>query len=212
MNLLDFITKHADKMADVPDAADLAKKLVEAAKKAGFDLLANDPKEPGYIPKSRLDEVVAARNTLKTELENRDKQLTELGKQINDNEPLLAQVKDFQTNNEKLQAQLKGQALDFAIERGLSEAKARNTKVVASLLDKSKLILGEDWPSRAARKRQKVRRVSLRPGHATSGRGINEPTNGRRGRRRTNPSRLGKRRHGNLHEIARWQIIQIREE
>jgi len=144
MNLLDFITKHADKMADVPDAADLAKKLVEAAKKAGFDLLANDPKEPGYIPKSRLDEVVAARNTLKTELENRDKQLTELGKQINDNEPLLAQVKDFQTNNEKLQAQLKGQALDFAIERGLSEAKARNTKVVASLLDKSKLILGED--------------------------------------------------------------------
>lgn len=147
MNLVEFIKANADKLAEIPNAADFADKLATAAKAAGFDLLANnvtDPQAPTYIPKSRLDEVVAARNTLKGQVGDYEKQLAELGKQLKDNEPALAKLKEIQETNGKLQQDMKNQALDFAVKTALGQAKAKHPDLLLGKIDRAKLELGED--------------------------------------------------------------------
>lgn len=100
-----------------------------------------------YVPKSRFNEVNEEKNSLKTSLADRDKQLDGLKKSAGDNETLKQQIKDLQEKNKaaaaEYEAKMKDLRMNTAIQLAVSKD-AQDTDIVAGRIDKSKLILGED--------------------------------------------------------------------
>ncbi|MCY9511713.1 phage scaffolding protein, partial [Paenibacillus larvae] len=54
----------------------------------------------GYIPKHRFDEVNEAKKQLEVDIKDRDKQLSELKKNVGDNEELKKQIEQLQGENQ----------------------------------------------------------------------------------------------------------------
>ena len=102
----------------------------------------------GYIPKTRLDEVIKERDTYKSTLSDRDKQLDDLKKSSGDNEELKKQIADMQKANadtiKAKDAEIAKIKLDNAVEKALAEGKAKNTKAVMALLNLEGAELAED--------------------------------------------------------------------
>ena len=102
----------------------------------------------GYIPKTRLDEVIKERDTYKSTLSDRDKQLENLKKSSGDNEELKKQIADMQKANadaiKAKDAEIAKIKLDNAVEKALAEGKAKNTKAVMALLNLEGAELAED--------------------------------------------------------------------
>lgn len=101
-----------------------------------------------FVPKARLDEVIAERNALKTQMTERDAELEALKKSAGDNEALQKQITELQEKNtaasKEFESTIANLKLDNAVELALAGAKARNTKAVKALLDLSKAKVGED--------------------------------------------------------------------
>src|SRR5690625_2808100 len=84
----------------------------------------------------------------KEQIKQRDEQLDTLSKQAKDNEELTAEIdrlkEENKTATEKLQDKLEQQAFDFALERALNKAGAKNEKAVKALLDVESIKLDGD--------------------------------------------------------------------
>lgn len=97
------------------------------------------------IPKSRFDEVNQAKKDLEKQIADRDKQLEEL-KKI-DAEGLQAKITELQNANEAakkdFEAKLKETQLNSALKLALA-GKVHDADLVATLIDKEKIELGED--------------------------------------------------------------------
>ncbi len=127
--------------------------LKEILKKAGIEegkldsVIGDINKElPKYfIPKDKYNEVAEAKKKLETDIQERDKQLEELKKSVGSNEELKKQIEALQAENKKAaeewQSKMAQMQLDFAIERALTTAKAKNPKAVKALLDMEKVKL-----------------------------------------------------------------------
>lgn len=76
---------------------------------------------------------------LKTQVTDRDKQLETLKASVGDNETLKKQIEDLQTENQTVKAnhesELNQLKVDFAVEKALTGAKAKNITAVKALLD-----------------------------------------------------------------------------
>ena len=76
---------------------------------------------------------------LKAQVADRDKQLEELKASAGDNEALAKQIADLQAENasakEAHESEMNQLKIDFAVEKALTGARARNTKAVKALLD-----------------------------------------------------------------------------
>lgn len=130
--------------------------LKELLKKAGIEegkldsVIADINKElPKYfIPKDKYNEVAEAKKKLETDIAERDKQLEDLKKAAGSNEELKKQIEALQAENKKAadewQAKMAQMQLDFAIEKALTAAKAKNPKAVKALLDLEKVKLDGD--------------------------------------------------------------------
>ncbi len=99
-----------------------------------------------FIPKERFDEVNGENKTLKTTVEERDKQLEELKKVGGDNAALKEKIESLQAENKSLSEQhakeLRDLKVDNAITTALTAAGAKNIKAVKALLtidDKTEL-------------------------------------------------------------------------
>jgi len=101
-----------------------------------------------FIPKDKYNEVAEAKKKLEDDLKTRDQQLEDLKNAAGTNEDLKQQIKDLQEANEKAakdwETKLAQMQLDFAIERTLTTAKAKNIKAVKALLDMDKVKLDGD--------------------------------------------------------------------
>ncbi|MEC1428862.1 phage scaffolding protein [Bacillus sonorensis] len=101
-----------------------------------------------WIPKSEFNELNEAKKELKRQLQERDEQLEDLRKRTKDNEELHSKIKELQDANEQAaadyEAKIQQQQKDFAIERALRDAKARNPKAVKALLDLESVKLDGD--------------------------------------------------------------------
>ncbi len=127
--------------------------LKEILKKAGIEeekvdgVISDISKElPKYfIPKDKYNEVAEAKKKLEADLAARDTQLEELKKAAGTSEELKAQIEQLQAENQKAaeewQAKMAQMQLDFAIEKALTAAKAKNAKAVKALLDLEKVKL-----------------------------------------------------------------------
>jgi len=130
--------------------------LKEILKKAGIEegkldsVIGDINKElPKYfIPKDKYNEVAEAKKKLEADIAERDKQLEDLKKAAGSNEELKKQIEALQAENKKAaeewQAKMSQMKLDFAIERALTAAKAKNPKAVKALLDMDKVKLDGD--------------------------------------------------------------------
>ena len=89
-----------------------------------------------------------AKKKLEADLQARDAQLEQLKQAAGNSEELKAQIEALQAENKKAaeewQAKMSQMKLDFAIERALTTAKAKNIKAVKALLDMSKVKLDGD--------------------------------------------------------------------
>lgn len=76
---------------------------------------------------------------LKTQVSDRDKQLETLKASAGDNEALTKQIADLQAENTKAkethESEMNQLKVDFAVEKALTGAKAKNIKAVRALLD-----------------------------------------------------------------------------
>jgi DNA repair exonuclease SbcCD ATPase subunit len=127
--------------------------LKELLKKAGIEegklegTIADISKElPKYfIPKDKYNEAAEAKKKLEADLAARDTQLEELKKAAGTSEELKAQIEQLQAENQKAaeewQAKMAQMQLDFAIDKALTAAKAKNAKAVKALLDMDKVKL-----------------------------------------------------------------------
>jgi hypothetical protein len=127
--------------------------LKELLKKAGIEegklegVIADISKElPKYfIPKDKYNEAAEAKKKLETDIQERDNQLEQLKNAAGNSEELKAQIEQLQAENQKAaeewQAKMAQMQLDYAIERALTAAKAKNAKAVKALLDLEKVKL-----------------------------------------------------------------------
>jgi hypothetical protein len=127
--------------------------LKELLKKAGIpedklDSMITDinkelPKH--FIPKDKYNEAAEAKKKLEADLAARDTQLEQLKNAAGNSEELKAQIEQLQAENQKAaeewQAKMAQMQLDFAIEKALAAAKAKNPKAVKALLDLEKVKL-----------------------------------------------------------------------
>jgi hypothetical protein len=130
--------------------------LKELLKKAGIpedklegtiaDISKELPKH--FIPKDKYNEVAEAKKKLETDIQERDKQLEQLKNAAGNSEELKAQIEQLQAENKKAgeewQAKFAQMQLNFAIEKALAAAKAKNAKAVKALLDMEKVKLDGD--------------------------------------------------------------------
>lgn len=100
-----------------------------------------------YIPKSRFNEVNEEKNTLKAQVTERDKQLEVLKKAGGDAESLKTKITELQEANKKAlkdyEENLKKVRMDAAIKIAIGD-KAQDADIVSGLIDRSKLIVGDD--------------------------------------------------------------------
>ena len=127
--------------------------LKEILKKAGIEegkldsVIGDINKElPKYfIPKDKYNEVAEAKKKLEADIAERDNQLEQLKNAAGNSEELKAQIEQLQAENQKAaeewQAKMAQMQLDFAIEKALAAAKAKNAKAVKALLDLEKVKL-----------------------------------------------------------------------
>lgn len=101
-----------------------------------------------WFPKDKFDTVNNDNKELKKQLKDRDAQLEDLGKKAKGNEDLLKQINDLQDANKQTakeyQDKLDKQAFDFALEKAIAAAQAKNPKAVKALLNVESIKLDGD--------------------------------------------------------------------
>jgi hypothetical protein len=115
----------------------LAKKAAEESKKE----LEN------YVAKETFDATEQKRKQLETSVQERETQLEELKASAGDNEALKQQIADLQAQNKQKdldnQKEMDDLKMTYAIRMAVS-ASAQDSDLVAGLVDRNKLILGDD--------------------------------------------------------------------
>lgn len=102
----------------------------------------------GYVGKEKFDASETTVADLRKQLSDRDKDIAELKKSAGTNEDLTKQFNDLQgkykTDTETLQSKIQQNALNAALDLGITKAKGKNAKAVKALLDTAKLSLKDD--------------------------------------------------------------------
>lgn len=122
-------------------ALGIDEKLAEKAAEASEKELS------GYVSKDRFDEVNESKKKLEASVKEHETQMEALKAAAGDNEDLKKQISDLQTQNKEkeseYQEQIKDMKLTNAIKLAISDS-AQDCDLVAGLIDKGKLILGDD--------------------------------------------------------------------
>lgn len=120
--------------------------LSDEAKKKATEGLKNFLKD-NYVEKAKFDEATTAKSNLEMQIKERDKQLETLKKTAGDKEKLESTIKQLQEENKsskiKYEQDLKNLRIDSAVKLKLTNT-AQDVDIVASLIDKTKLIVGDD--------------------------------------------------------------------
>lgn len=108
---------------------------------------ASEKELEGYVTKDKYDTEVKAKEQLTKDIKDRDKQLETLKGQTGDNEELKKQIealqKDNKTAKETYEKELKELKINNAIKLAIN-GDAQDADLVATLIDKEKLVVGND--------------------------------------------------------------------
>lgn len=121
-------------LKDLPNAAELEKSITKGIGES-------------FVSKADFNTVNESKKQLETDIKDRNTQLETLKSTAGDAEALKAQITQLQADNskkdEEYQTQLKDVQLSNAIKLAVA-GKVHDEDLVSGLVDKSKLILGED--------------------------------------------------------------------
>jgi myosin heavy subunit len=128
------------------------KELLEALKNGEKTidevLKAIDEADKDKVPRSRLNDKIDEVKELQEQIKGRDKQLSELSKKAKDSEELQATITQLQETNKNTAQEytdkLSKQTFDYALEKALTGAQARNPKAVKALLNTESIKLDGD--------------------------------------------------------------------
>lgn len=113
----------------------LSKEQIDSIMKINGD----DIENAKSVSAAEIKNVQAEVAGLKAQVTERDKQLETLKNAAGDNETLTKQIADLQAENIKVKEshefEMNRLKIDFAVEKALTEAKAKNIKAVKALLD-----------------------------------------------------------------------------
>ncbi|EIW20719.1 MULTISPECIES: phage scaffolding protein [Pelosinus] len=140
----DIQTKHADAFKDITGVDTVIDGVTAKLKELGYSLIVDNTKEPEYVPKSRLNEVITQRNTYKTDNETYLQQLETLKKEAKGNEVLTAQIQALQDEVTGWQGKHKDATLASEIKLAAMKLKANDPGDVLAFVDKTKLELNTD--------------------------------------------------------------------
>lgn len=101
----------------------------------------------GFVPKSRFDEVNQAKGQLETSANDYKTQLDSLKASAGDNEALKQQIAALQAENQQKEADYLKQMKELKITNAVKLAVAsiaQDSDIVAGLIDRNKVILGDD--------------------------------------------------------------------
>lgn len=122
----------------------LSKEQVDSIMKINGDDIENAKSASAAEIKNLQTEV----DGLKTQVSDRDKQLETLKASAGDNEALTKQIADLQAENTKAkethESEMNQLKIDFAVEKALTGASAKNVKAVKALLDLEDAKLDKD--------------------------------------------------------------------
>ena len=102
-----------------------------------------------YVPKDRFTQVNEEKNEYKKQIGERDTQLTGLQAKVKDNEALTTEITALKTANETVKTEYESKITkiqqDTIINNALKGSKAKNVKILKSLIDADKIkINGEE--------------------------------------------------------------------
>lgn len=96
-----------------------------------------------YVAKAKFDATESSLKELKSQVEERDKQLKDLKKNVGDNEELKTKLSELEEANKKTkeeyESKLQAQAFEHALDGKLIASKVKNPKAVKALLDLEKV-------------------------------------------------------------------------
>lgn len=134
-----------------------------------------------YIPIERFNEVNEEKKELKTQIEDRNKQLKELKIKAAGNEELTTKITELETLNnqtkEEYETKIAALRKETSIELKLKDEKAKNIKAVKALLDLEKVsldgdnLIGLDEQLKALKEKESY----LFGEDSIKGRGVNPP-------------------------------------
>lgn len=116
----------------------------EQAKKAAE---ASQEELKGYVEKQKFDTVNEENKNLKTTVKENATQLENLKNSAGDNETLKTQIATLQADNQEKEQKYKEQLKELQLSNAIKLAvagKVQDEDIVSNLIDKSKLILGDD--------------------------------------------------------------------
>ncbi|AHL70861.1 phage scaffolding protein [Bacillus pumilus] len=119
---------------------DLYDRVVEKAGDQKIDIVSNG----SWFPKERFDQVNNEKKDLKSQLDDRDRQLSTLQKQAKGNEDLQDAIEQLKKENKKVSEDYQKKLFNFALESALRDAKAKNIKAVKANLNVDGLELSDD--------------------------------------------------------------------
>ena len=130
--LSDLLKKH--KNGDIDDAT--------------FEAELNKALPEDWIPKGKYNELSESKKLVDKNLENANKTLEELKAKAGLSDDYKSQIDKLKADAKKAEEEHKATIAtlkkESAIEKALSDAKARNAKAVRALLDEGKLVLNDD--------------------------------------------------------------------
>ncbi|MCY9674547.1 phage scaffolding protein [Bacillus pumilus] len=119
---------------------DLYAQVIEKAGDQKIDIVSNGQ----WFPKERFDAVNNEKKDLKSQLDDRDRQLSTLQKQAKGNEDLQDAIEQLKKENKKVSEDYQKKLFNFALESALRDAKAKNIKAVKANLNVDGLKLSDD--------------------------------------------------------------------
>lgn len=138
----DVITAHADAFGEGDTTKDSFTSVSDKLKELGYDVLINHREKAEFVPSSRLSEVVAQRESFKTQAEQAIVELNKLKNQQGISEEAQNQINTLIGQNEKLLEQL--QEANVQLEIMSSAADAINPKDVLPFIDMTKIKKDKD--------------------------------------------------------------------
>ncbi len=123
------------------EAIGISKEMAEKAAEQSAEEL----KE--YVPKHRFDEVNTENKNLKAAAKENEQALEELKENAGDSEGLKKQIQKMQDDAKEMEEKHKEEIRDMQINNAIKlslTGKAQDAEIVAGLIDKTKLILGDD--------------------------------------------------------------------
>lgn len=138
----DVVTAHADAFGEGDNTRESFDSVSNKLKELGYDVLINHREKAEFVPSSRLNDVVAQRETFKQQAEQAIIELNKLKGQAGLSEDAQKQLNTLITQNENLLTQLK--ETNIQVEIMSSATDAINPKDVLPFIDMSKVKQDKD--------------------------------------------------------------------